>query len=175
MAVLLVATFAAAENPLRLKSGSLRPLKHSGKTICCEYDFSRTKANRKTLDEFLVNDMESSRAVFDEQVPTMQKWFSDRWDDDIDNGPKYTTREDAPYRMVILVKTLQMGSKSGQGGSSISGYVNFYRQGEEDPFAVVEVLKLEGTQFKVPVPGYIGLYQVFNDLAEYLCDLISHS
>ena len=173
--VALVAMAAAADNPLRLKSGSLRPLKNSGESIYCEIDFSKTKANKKSLNEYLEDDYDSSREVFDSKIPTMEEWFSDRWDDDIKKGPRYTTNPDAPYKMVIQVKTLQLGPKSGFGGASISGYVNFYKKGEADPFAVVEILKLEGTQFRVAIPGYPGMIQIFNDLAEYLCDLIKHS
>lgn len=171
----LVVGSASADNPLRLKSGSLRPLKNSGESICCVIDFSQTKGNKKPLDQYLVEDYDSSRKVFDSHVPTMEEWFADRWDDDIKRGPRYTDNPDAPYKMSIVVKTLQLGPKSGYGGASISGYVNFYRQGEETPFAEVEILKLEGTQFKVPLPSYPGLIQAFNDLAEYLCDLIKHS
>lgn len=171
----LVIMTAAAGNPLRIKSGSLRPLKASGESIYCEIDFSKTKANKKPLDEYLEEDYGSSRDVFNSKIPSMEEWFSDRWDDDIKKGPRYTTNPEAPYNMVIIVKTLQLGPKSGFGGASISGYVNFYRNGEDEPFAEVEMLKLEGTQFKIPIAGYPGMLQIFNDLAEYLCDLIRHS
>ncbi len=171
----IIAFSALAENPLHLKSGSLRELKRCGKSISCHFDFSGTRANRKSLNEYLVNDYQSSRKEFDNNVPTMIKWFSDRWDDDIDDGPRYTSNPNAPYHMEVVIRTLQLGTKSRFGGSSISGYVYFYYNGDEIPFAEVEILKLEGTQFKVPLPGYEGLYQVFNDLAEYLCDLIFKS
>ena len=174
MACTVVLTVMAA-NPLRMKSGSLRPLRNSGQTICCEIDFSKTKANKKTLDEYLVDDYGSSRESFDKRIATMEEWFSDRWDDEINKGPRYTKNPNAPFKMIIEIKTLQLGTKSGAGGASISGYVYFYSQGEETPFAEVEILKLQGTQFKTPVPGYNGMYQTFNDLAEYLCDLIKHS
>lgn len=175
MMVGLVFMTVAANNPLRIKSGSLRPLKACRESIYCEIDFSKTKANKKSLDEYLEDDYGSSREVFDSKIPTMEEWFSDRWDDDIKKGPRYTTNPNAPYKMIILVKNLQLGPKSGFGGASISGYVNFYRNGEEMPFAEVEVLKLHGTQFKVPISGYPGMFQIFNDLAEYLCDLIKNS
>lgn len=170
--VTLVAMTAAADNPLRMKSGSLTPLKNAGQTISCTIDFSKTKGNRKPLDEYLSEDYGSSRRDFNDQVSTMKKWFTDRWNDDIKKGPKYTASEDAPFSMVIEVKTLQLGSRNGQGGASFSGYVYFYNKGEAEPFAVVEVLKQQGTQFAEPLPGYWGLNQAFNDLAENLCNLI---
>ncbi len=68
-----------------------------------------------------------------------------------------------------------MGSKTGWGGSSISGYAEFYRKGETEPFAVVEILKMNGTIMGAAVMGYPGLKQCFSDLAEYLCDLVYHS
>lgn len=175
MMVVLVAMTAAADNPLRMKSGSLRLLKNSGESIYCEIDFSKTKANKKSLNEYLEDDYGSSREEFDSKIPTMEEWFSDRWDDDIKKGPRYTTNPDAPYKMVVQVKNLQLGPRSGYGGASISGYVNFYKKGESTPFAEVEILKLEGTQLRIPLPGYPGMIQIFNDLAEYLCDLIKHS
>lgn len=173
--VVLVAMTAAAANPLRMKSGSLHILKNSGGSIYCKIDFSKTKSNKKSLDEYLEDDYGSSREVFDSKIPTMEEWFSDRWDDDIKKGPRYTTEPDAPYRMEIMVKNLQLGSRSGFGGASISGYVNFYKKGEDTPFAVVEMLNLEGTQLRIPLPGYSGMFQIFNDLAEYLCKLIKQS
>lgn len=172
MMVALVAMTAAADNPLRLKAGSLKPLKDAGQTISCTIDFSKTKGNRKPLDQYLTEDYGSSRRDFNEQVPTMEKWFTDRWNDDIKKGPKYTKSEDAPFSMVIEVKTLQLGTRNGLGAASFSGYVYFFRKGETEPFAEVEVLKQQGTQFAEPLPGYLGLYQAFNDLAENLCNLI---
>ena len=173
--ITLAVLTAAASNPLRVTSGSLRQLKNSGQSIYCEIDFSKTKGNKKPLNEYLTEDYDSSREVFDSHVPTMEEWFSDRWDDDIKKGPRYSTDPDAPYKMIISVKNLQLGPKSGYGGASMSGYVYFYKNGEDTPFAEVEILKLTGTQFKVPLPSYPGLIQAFNDLAEYLCDLIKHS
>ena len=175
MMVSLAALTVLADNPLRVKSGSLRPLKDCGQTIYCEIDFSNTKANKKTLDEYLKEDYGSSRELFDKRTTTMEEWFSDRWNDDIKKGPRYTQNPDAPYKMKIVVKTLQLGSKSGAGGASISGYVYFYRKSEDTPFAEVEILKLQGTQFKAPISGYQGMYQIINDLAEYLCDLVKHA
>ena len=175
MMVVMVVMTAAADNPLRLKAGSLKPLKDAGQTISCTIDFSKTKGNRKPLDQYLTEDYGSSRRDFNEQVPTMEKWFTDRWNDDIKKGPKYTKNADAPFHMVVEVRTLQLGSRNGLGASSFSGYVNFYRKGEAEPFAVVEVLKQQGTQFGTPLPGYLGLNQAFSDLAEFLCKLIKRA
>ena len=171
MMVLVVMT-ATADNPLRLKSGSLKPLKDAGQTISCTIDFSKTQGNQKPLNAYLVNDFGSSRKEFDSQVPNMEQRFSERWNKDIKKGPKYTTSNDAPFHMVIQVNNLQLGSRNGLGGASFSGYVFFYRKGEAEPFAQVEVLKQQGTKYLDPQPGYLGLHQAFNDLAEFLCKLI---
>ena len=175
MMVVMVVMTAAADNPLRVKSGSLKPLKDAGQTISCTFDFTKTNANQKPLNEYLADDYGSSRRDFDSEVPTMVQWFAERWDDDIKKGPKYTKNADAPFHMVVEVRTLQLGSRNGLGASSFSGYVNFYRKGEAEPFAVVEVLKQQGTQFGTPLPGYLGLNQAFSDLAEFLCKLIKRA
>lgn len=165
----------AKDNPLRLKSGSLTPLKGKGGSIHCVIDFSKTRANRKPLEQYILEDFYGDMDTFHRYEPEMLQWFSERWDDDIEKGPKTTTSENADFQLKIIIKTLQMGSKSGSGGSSISGYAEFYKTGETEPFAVVEILKMNGTIMGSPVPSYPGLKQCLSDLAEYLCDLIYHS
>ena len=172
--VLGIATAFAGDNPLRLKSGTLAPLKEPGGTICCVLDFSRTKAHRKPLEQYITEDYGSDMETFRRYQPEMLQWFMDRWDDDIEKGPRTTTDDDAKFSVTIIVKTLQMGAKSGSGGSSISGYAEFYKKGEEEPFAVVEILKMNGTIMNGAMPGFVGLKQTFSDLGEYLCDLIYH-
>lgn len=164
----------AGTNPLRLKSGTLTPLKTTGGTICCSIDFSKTKANRKPLEQYITEDFDSNMETFRKYEPEMLEWFCDRWDDDIEEGPRAIKTGDSKFRLIIVVKTLQMGAKSGWGGASISGYAEFYRRDEEEPFAVVEILKMNGTQMGGAMYGYVGLKQVFSDLGEYLCDLIYH-
>lgn len=170
--LMLSCSISAVTNPLRLKSGSLAPLKITGGTICCVFDFSECETNDKPLELYLTEDYGTSIEMFNRELPDMKRWFMERWDDDIEKGPRATENNDAPFLLKFRVLTLQMGSKSGSSGASISGYAEFYRQGEEQPFAVVEMLKIWGTQMRVPVAGYIGLRQCFNDAAEYLCDLI---
>lgn len=164
----------AGTNPLRLKSGTLTPIKTTGGTICCSIDFSKTKANRKPLEQYITEDFDSNMETFRKYEPEMLEWFCDRWDDDIEEGPRAVKSGDAKFRLNIVVKTLQMGAKSGWGGASISGYAEFYKHDEEEPFAVVEILKMNGTQMGGAMYGYVGLKQVFSDLGEYLCDLIYH-
>lgn len=165
----------AKDNPLRLKSGSLSTLKNSGGEIECVIDFSRTKANRKPLEQYITEDYKSDMETFRRYEPEMLQWLMERWDDDIEKGPKATTSDSAPLELRIVVKTLQMGAKTGYGGSSVSGYADFYKRGDTEPFATVEILKMNGTIMGGAVPGFPGLKQVFSDLAEYLCDLIYHS
>lgn len=165
----------AKHNPLRLQSGSLAPLKGKGGTIHCILDFSKTKGNRKPLEQYITEDFYGGMETFLRYKPEMIQWFCERWDDDIEKGPKTTGSEQADFQLVIIIKNLQMGAKSGYGGASISGYAHFYKTGETDPFAVVEILKMNGTMLGAPVPSYPGLKHCFNDLAEYLCDLIYHS
>lgn len=173
-ALLLCMATSAKDNPLRLKSGSLAPLKGKGGSIVFVFDLSKTRGNRKPLEQHLREDFGTSIQEFKSKEPDMRKWFADRWNDDIEDGPKFTTDEQAPFVAKVFIRNLQMGARSGYGGASISGYAEFYRQGEAEPFAVVEILKLAGTQMGTPIAGYLGLQQVFNDLAEYLCDLIFH-
>lgn len=167
-------TVSAASNPLRLKAGTLSPLKEVGGNIYCKIDFSKTKGNRKPLEEYIVNDFDSNMETFHRYEPEMLQWFMERWNDDIEEGPRATTSDTSKFTVKIIVKTLQMGAKTGWGGASISGYAEFYRSGEEEPFASVEILKMNGTQMGGAMYGYVGLKQVFSDLAEYLCDLIYH-
>ena len=175
MAITLSIPVFAGNNPLRLKSGSLTPLKDNGGKIFCEIDLSKCRGNRKPFEQHLIEDFDSSIEEFNREFPTIRKWFCERWDDDIEKGPKISTDESAPLRMKIVVKNCQMGAKSGFGGASISGYAEFYHHGEDTPFAVIEILKIFGTQMKAPVAGYLGVKQAFNDLAEYICDLIYHN
>lgn len=175
MILLCCGMMQAKDNPLRLKSGSLTALKHPGGRIHCVLDFSKTKANRKPLAEYLEQDYNSNMETFKKYEPEMLQWFCERWDDDIEDGPRATSSKDADFELKVVVKTLQMGSKAGWGGSSISGYGEFYKKGETEPFAVVEILKMNGTVMGGAMMGYPGLKQVFNDLAEYMCDLIYHS
>lgn len=170
-----VSMLSAGTNPLKLKSGSLLPLKEKGGKICCEIDFSKTKGNRKPLEEYITSDFGSDMETFNRYVPEMLQWFMERWNDDIEDGPRTIKSGDSKFQLKIVVKTLQMGSKSGWGGSSISGYAEIYKTGETEPFAVVEILKMNGTVMGGAMFGYPGLKQVFSDLAEYLCDLIYHS
>ncbi|MCM1066640.1 MAG: hypothetical protein NC418_03585 [Muribaculaceae bacterium] len=166
----------AGSNPFRLKSGSLRELKHSGGTIYVEMDFSKTRANRKPFEQYLTEDFGTTMKVFERYQPEMMRWFCERWDDDIDDGPKAVETDGAPYRLVLVIKTLNLGAKSGMGGgASASGYAEFYRQGESEPFATVEMLKFYGTILGGSVPGFPGLKQTFSDMAEYLCDTIYHN
>lgn len=164
----------AADNPLRLKSGTLAPLKASGGKILCSIDFNKTKGNRKPLAQYLAEDFDSNVETFKRYEPEMLEWFCDRWDDDIEGGPRAVKTGEANFRLNIIVKTLQMGAKSGYGGASISGYAEFYRLGEDEPFATVEILKMNGTVMGGAMYGYVGLKQIFSDLGEYLCDLIYH-
>lgn len=164
----------AATNPLRLKDGSLSPLKASGGNIECIIDFSKTKGNRKPLEQYVTEDFGGDMETFRRYEPEMLQWFMERWDDDIEEGPKATTSQDAKFKVKIVVKTLQMGAKSGYGGASISGYAEFYKAENEEPFAIVEILKMNGTQMGGAMFGYVGLKQIFSDLAEYICDLIYH-
>lgn len=173
--ILTSMTALAGTNPLRLKSGSLSPLKSTGGTILCTLDFSKTKANRKPLEQYLTEDFDSNIETFKKYEPEMLEWFCERWDDDIEEGPRTIKSEDSKLQLKIVVKTLQMGAKSGYGGASISGYAEFYKTGEEEPFAVVEILKMNGTQMGGAMYGYVGLKQIFSDLGEYLCDLIYHN
>lgn len=169
-------TVVAGDNPLRLKNGSLSLLKTPGGTISVSIDFSKTKGNRKPLERYVTEDFDSDMATFRRYEPEMLEWFCDRWDDDIEEGPRAVKpSEDAKYQLKIVVKTLQMGAKSGWGGASISGYAEFYRTGETEPFAIVEILKMNGTQMGGAMYGYVGLKQVFSDLGEHLCDLIYHN
>jgi len=174
MMTMIMVAASAKTNPLRLQSGTLTPLKGKGGSIVCEFDFSRTRGNRKPLEQHLSEDFDSSIEEFNSKIPSFWKWFSDRWNDDIEEGPHITKDNRAPLVMKLIIKNLQMGAKSGYGGVSISGYAQFYREGETVPFAVVEILKLTGTQMGISIAGYPGLQQAFNDLAEYLCDLIYH-
>lgn len=166
---------AAKDNPLRLKSGTLAPLKGKGGSIHCVLDFSKTKGNRKPLKQYLTEDFDSDIATFHRYEPEMLQWFCERWNDDIEDGPKTSGTEKADYQLKIIVKNLQMGAKTGFGGSSISGYGEVYKTGETAPFAVVEILKMNGTIMGGAMFGYPGLKQCFSDLAEYFCDLIYHS
>ncbi len=176
MAVVLGCGVAAAkDNPLRVKSGSLVPLKNCGGTIHCTIDFSKARANRKPLEQYILEDFYGDMDTFRRYEPEMLQWFSEKWDEDIENGPKTTVSENADFRLNVRIRTLQMGSKYGSGGSSISGYADFYKTGETEPFAVVEILKMNGTIMGAPIPGYPGLKQCLSDLGEYLCDLIYHS
>lgn len=172
--ILLGTTIAFADNPLRLKSGSLTPLKSKGGKIYCTFDFSKTRANRKPLERYIVEDMNSDIETFRRYKPEMLQWFCEKWDDEIEEGPHAISEGDAKFRLTIIVRTMQLGTKYGSGGASISGYAEFYNQNDTEPFAVVEILKMHGTQFGGAVSGYIGAKQVFNDLAEFLCDLIYH-
>ncbi len=173
--ILLGTINAFAENPLRLKSGTLLPLKSKGGEICCIFDFSKTRANRKPLEQYIVEDMNSDMETFRRYKPEMLQWFCEKWDEEIEDGPHAISEGNAKFRLNVVVRTMQLGTKHGWGGASISGYAEFYNQNETDPFAVVEILKMHGTQFGGAVSGYVGAKQVFNDLAEYLCDLIYHS
>ena len=58
----------AKDNPLRLKSGSLSTLKNSGGEIECVIDFSRTKANRKPLEQYITEDYKSDMETFRREV-----------------------------------------------------------------------------------------------------------
>lgn len=165
----------AKNNPLRLQEGSLTSLKNCGGLITCKFDFSKTKSNKKSLKEYIEEDTKMSFESFKRTEPEMLTWFMERWDDDIEEGPKATTSDDAQFKVDIIIKNLTLGSNSGYGAASISGKALFYKKGENEPFAVVEILKMNGTMVGAGVPGYIGLKQSFNDLAEYLCDLIYHS
>ncbi|MGN0236684.1 MAG: hypothetical protein ACI4AK_01125 [Lepagella sp.] len=165
----------AGDNPLRLKSGTLAPLKNQGGTISVTLDFSKTKGNRKPLEEYITQDFGSSMEAFHRYEPEMLEWFVDRWNDDIEEGPRAVRSGETSYQLKVVTKTLQIGSRSGYGGgSSISGYALFYRTGEQEPFAEVEILKMYGTFMGGAMMGLPGLKQVYNDLAEYLCDLIYH-
>lgn len=172
---LAVSAAYAGSNPLRMKSGSLRELKSASGTITCSMDFSRTKGNRKPLEQYITEDYGSSMDVFERYQPEMLEWFIERWNDDIEEGPKGVEVPGSNYELRIVVKNLNLGAKTGWGGASISGYADFYRKGEEEPFAQVEILKMNGTVMGGAVPGFPGLKQVFSDLAEYLCDLVYHS
>lgn len=173
--MLAIGAAFAGENPLRLKSGSLYELKSAGGTITCSLDFSRTKGNRKPLEQYLTEDYGTTMAAFNRYEPEMLQWFIERWDDDIEEGPRAVEAAGSKYSLVVVVKNLNLGTKTGWGGATISGYAEFYRAGEEEPFAVVEILKMHGTMLGGAVPGLPGLKQTFNDLAEHLCDLIYHS
>lgn len=170
-----ITTIFGATNPLRIKNGSLTTLKETGGKICCLLDFSKTKANRKPLAQYLVEDFDSNIETFKKCEQEMLQWFMERWNDDIEEGPRATTSDEAKFTAKIVVKNLQMGAKSGYGGASISGYAEFYNKGESEPFAVVEILKMNGTQMGSATYGYVGLKQIFSDLAEYICDLIYHN
>lgn len=166
---------AAGDNTTRLQSGTLSPLKGKGGTIHVIMDFSRTRANRKPLEQYITEDYGSDMETFRRYEPEMLEWFCERWNDDIEEGPRVKNSDDAKFTLNIVIKTLQLGTKSGWAGSSISGYAEFYRTGEEEPFAKVEILKSIGTRMGSPIPGFPGLKQVFSDLAENLCDLIYHN
>lgn len=170
-----VAGVSAKNNPLRLQSGSLLPLKNASGQICINFDFSKTKGNKKPLQQYLEEDMGQSIEAFNHFKPEMQRWFMERWDDDIENGPRATTSEDANYRLDIIIKNISLGANSGYGAASISGKAEFYREGETEPFAVVEILKMNGTMMGTGMHGYVGLQQAFNDLAEFLCHMIYKS
>ncbi len=173
--LLLISTVVAfADNPLRLKSGTLAPLKTKGGLISCSFDFSKTKTNRKPLKQFIVEDYHSDMETFRRYEFEMLEWFCDKWDEDIEEGPRAVTKEGEKLALNVVVKTLQMGTKAGWGGASISGYAEFYEKGSSEPFAIVEILKMNGTQLGGAMSGYVGLKQVFSDLAEHLCDLIYH-
>lgn len=165
----------AKENPLRLQSGSLTALKNAGGYITCELDFSKAKGNKKPLKEYLNEDSNGSFDGFMNYVPEMLQWFMERWDDDIEKGPKATSSTKSPYKLKIIIKNVNLGANSGYGAASISGKAEFYKEDQKEPFAVVEILKMNGTILGGGVPGYFGLKQCFSDLAEYLCDLVYHS
>lgn len=171
---LISSIVAFADNPLRLKSGTLAPLKTNGGLISCSFDFSKTKTNRKPLKQFIVEDYHSDMETFRRYELEMLEWFCDKWDEDIEEGPRAVTIEGEKLALKVVVKTLQMGTKAGWGGASISGYAEFYEKGSSEPFAIVEILKMNGTQLGGAMSGYVGLKQVFSDLAEHLCDLIYH-
>lgn len=173
--ILIGGMIASAANPLRLKSGTLSPLKGKGGTVHVTLDFSKTRANRKPLEQYLIEDIGSDMETFHKYEPEMMEWFREKWNDEIEEGPQAISSGESALRLHVRVRTLQMGAKAGGGGSTISGYADFYREGETEPFAVVEILKFNGTMFGGTLHSYVGLKQCFNDLAEYLCDLIYHS
>ena len=127
---LAVSAAYAGSNPLRMKSGSLRELKSASGTITCSMDFSRTKGNRKPLEQYITEDYGSSMDVFERYQPEMLEWFIERWNDDIEEGPKGVEVPGSNYELRIVVKNLNLGAKTGWGGASISGYADFYRKGE---------------------------------------------
>jgi len=172
---------AKADNPLRIKAGSLAALKLGRGAISFDIDLSQTKYKGTPLYDYL-EQANVDREYFDDNVPEMERYFAEKWNKKIGKGCKIArSDDDAKYYMVVVVKTLQLGSVasaalSGMGGASVSGKVLFFDDGEGDePFCEVEVLKQQGTLSGSSVAGIEGLKWVFNDLAENLCDLVKHS
>lgn len=181
----IVVTFLvsfADDNPVSVMKGSVELLRNPASKLSWEIDYSKAKCAKKPLFEYL-EEIGKSKEEWDAFEPEVKRYFRDKWEKNIDHNDGAKLVDDpnlADLHMVIKVRTFNIGNDkahytpgtSYSAGATMSGYVHFFKKGESTPFCVLEILEMYGTYMGATVQGNVGRCWLFNDLAEYICEII---
>ena len=168
-----------AGNPVSVKSGKISALKTTSKAIM-DVDYSEAKVGKIPLEEYLIGRGEDFVRDWPQETNTAASYFKERFNKK-SKGMKLTTDETiASYKLLIKVKTLDMGNAGSFfvtmaiGGSSKAGGVIMCGTVEIIDLATKQVL---GVLYVDEVKGggapqdAVRMGLMFSELATKICKL----
>ena len=130
--VMIAATSFSKTNFLSVVSGDISVLNQSGKTAIDEFDYSNTNIEGKLAMEYLKSHGADYLKDWPNDNVETEKYFYDKWNDEIGKGVKLVRASAADYKIVVHIDYLDLGntgaalfslSKTG-GGCIIGGSID---------------------------------------------------
>jgi hypothetical protein len=165
-----------AGKPVTVKSGDVSVLKKSS-TALLEIDFSATKVGSETLAGYLKNSKDETIKDLTDAKNLTENYFETRFNWLNKKKMQITNSESADYKIVVHVKSLDMGNDAGAfipfapstaGGVVIFGTVDIIDMSTKNVVCTLSVDEVKGgasptIRFRMAI--------AFQELAECICKL----
>ena len=163
-----------AVKPVTVKSGNASVLKQSSIALL-EIDFSATKVGAQTIDEYLQRRGSDFVRDWPQDQATAAHYFSKQFNRRNSKGMRVDTDvTETAYKMVIRVKSLDMGNPAGflfspsskTGGVIIKGIVDIIDMRTNEIVCVLDINRVQG---EGTFAESIRLALAFQELANWMC------
>jgi len=133
--VLLACVVANAKTTITVVDGDFTIAKNPEVVASIEVDFSEATVDDKPLNVYFEDKTEKNKADWDEDIEDGRNIFGKKWNKVMKKGKgmQLLNSTEAPYRMVIKVKKLSLGSTAASvifgnwgGGANMSGDILLY-------------------------------------------------
>ncbi len=157
MLLVVIATTGFSKTKfLSVVSGDIKVLNHSGLTAIDEFDYSKTNIEGKPALEYLKSHGANYLKDWPNDNVVTEKYFFDKWNDEIGNGAKLVRSETADYKIIIHVDFIDLGntaaalftlSKTG-GGCIIAGTIDIIDCKSGETVCKLQINDLKGNSSK---------------------------